>query len=193
MKILDRYIRHTVIFSTFLVSAVIIGIQSFLALIQQFQYVGQYGYTMWQAFLYVPMQLPAQFYQLFPIAGFLGALIGLTRLSSTSQLIVMRASGVSIKRIAWSVMKAAVLMIVIVTVIGEGIAPVLQQYSEQARQKTLSSPNHVSLLDSVWLHQADGFTHISRLTNKNTMLDITRYRFGSDGRLVQAINAKSGR
>src|SRR3990167_4620708 len=193
MKILDRYIRHTVIFSTFLVSAVVIGMQSFLALIQQLQYVGQHGYTLWQAFLYVPMQLPAQFYQLFPIAGFLGALIGLTRLSSTSQLIVMRASGVSIKRIAWSVLKAAVLMIVVVTTMGEGAGPLLQQHSELARQKTLSSSNRDSLLDSVWLHQANGFTHISRLTHQNTMLDITRYRFGPDGRLVRVIDAKSGR
>ena len=193
MKILDRYIRNTIILSTFMVSAVVVGIQSFLSLVQQFQYVGQHGYTLWQAFLYVPMQLPAQFYQLFPIAGFLGALIGLTRLSSTSQLIVMRASGVSIKRIAWSVMKAAVLMVIVVTAVGEGVGPLLQQHSEQVRQKTLSSANHASLLDSVWLHQANGFTHIGQLTNQNTMLDITRYRFGSDGRLVQAINAKSGR
>lgn len=193
MKILDRYIRHAVIFSTFLVSAVIIGIQSFLALIQQFQYVGRYGYTMLQAFLYVPMQLPAQFYQLFPIAGFLGALIALTRLSSSSQLIVMRASGVSIKRIAWSVMKAAVLMIVVVTAIGEGVGPLLQQHSEQARQKMLSSQHHDSLLESVWLHQADGFTHISQLKNQDTMIDITRYRFDPSGRLTQVVDAKSGR
>ncbi|EKD76920.1 MAG: hypothetical protein ACD_42C00533G0002, partial [uncultured bacterium] len=131
MKILDRYIRRTLIISTIMVSAVIIGLQSFLSLVQQFHYVGDHDYSMWRAFLFVPMQLPAQFYQLFPMAGFLGALIGLSRLASTSQLIVMRASGVSVMRIAWSVMKAGILMIIVVTAIGEGMGPHWQLQSER--------------------------------------------------------------
>lgn len=193
MKILDRYIRSTVIISTVLVSAVILGIQSFLSLVQQFQYVGQHGFTMVQAFLYVPMQLPAQFYQLFPIAGFLGALIGLTRLSSSSQLIVMRASGVSIVRITWSVMKAAVLMIIVVTAVGEGMGPSLQQHSELMQQKTLSaSSGQHALLSNVWLHQHNGFTHIAVLKNQKTMLDIVRYHFVDSGQLSGVTAIKSG-
>jgi lipopolysaccharide export system permease protein len=104
----------------------------------------------------------------------------------------MRASGVSIKRIAWSVFKAAVLMIVVVTAIGEGVGPLLQQHSGEFRQKTVSALHHDSLLDSVWLHQANGFTHISELKNQNTMVDITHYHFGSDGRLKRATDAQSG-
>lgn len=193
MKILDRYILSTVVLSTLMVSAVVVGIQSFLSLVQQFQYVGQHGFTVWQAFQYVPMQMPAQFYQLFPIAGFLGALIGLTRLSSTSQLIVMRASGMSIARIAWSVMKAAMLMIVVVTAIGEGVGPQWQQHSEQARQKALSGTNQNTLLSSVWLHQKNGFTYIDQLTDQKTMLDVIRYHFNDDGRLLMVTAVKSGK
>ncbi len=193
MKILDRIIGHMIINSTFLVSAVIIGIQSFLSLIRQFQFVGQHGYSMWQAFLFVLMQLPAQFYQLFPIAGFLGALIGLSRLSSTSQLIVMRVSGVSVMRITGSVIKASVLMIIVVTAIGEGFGPLWQQQSEQVQQLVLSPPKHASILESVWLHQGNGFTHISQLTKRDMMMDITHYRFVSDGHLSQATVAQSGR
>lgn len=192
MKIVDRYIRRTLIISTIMVSAVIIGLQSFLSLVQQFHYVGDHDYSMWRAFLFVPMQLPAQFYQLFPMAGFLGALIGLSRLSSTSQLIVMRASGVSVMRIAWSVMKAGILMIIVVTAIGEGAGPIWQQQSEHMRQEALFPPKSDSLLKSVWLHHGDSFTHIGELKNKNTLEDITRYRFTQSGRLERATAAPSG-
>src|SRR3990167_7054153 len=97
--ILDHYIARTVIMATLLVSVVVIGIQSFLALIQQISFVGQNGYTIWKACSFTLMQLPAEFYQIFPMAGFLGAMVGLSRLSATSQLIVMRVSGVSVARI----------------------------------------------------------------------------------------------
>jgi lipopolysaccharide export system permease protein len=192
MKILDRYIRHTLITSTLLVSAVIIALQSFLTLVQQFHYVGTHDYTLWRAFLYVPMQLSSQFYQLFPMAGFLGALIGLSRLSSSSQLIVMRASGVSVMRIAWSVMKTGVMMIIVVTAIGEGMGPHWQQQSARMRQDALSPPTTNSILESVWLHNGDSFTHIGELKTKNDMEDITRYHFSSSGRLERATEAPSG-
>lgn len=191
MRILDRIIRHAIIHSTLIVSAVVIGIQSFLSLVQQFNFVGQHNFGLWQVLKYVPMQLPAQFYQLFPIAGFLGALIGLSRLSSSSQLIVMRASGVSVVHIAWSVTKAALLMIIVMTIVGEGIGPQWQLQSEQMREKALAPPKNVSILESVWLHQEGGFTHIGELTNQNKMIDVTRYHFDSDGHLSRATEAES--
>jgi lipopolysaccharide export system permease protein len=112
----------------------------------------------------------------------------------TSELIIMRASGVSIMRIAWSVMKTALLMIIVITVIGEGIGPFCQQKSEQMQQAALSSSStHASLLTSVWLHQGNSFTHIGALRDKDTMIDIMHYRFAADGRLLDATSAKSGR
>lgn len=192
MKILDHTIRNSILISTLIISAVILALQSFLSLIQQFHHVGDAQYTMWKAFLFVPMQLPTQFYQLFPMVAFFGVLIGLTRLSSTSQLIVMRASGISVMRIAWSVIKTGILMIIVVTIIGEGAGPHWQQQSARMRQAALFPPLKNSLLESVWLHQGNTFTHIDELKNKDEMEDITRYHFSSGGRLERATTAPSG-
>jgi lipopolysaccharide export system permease protein len=192
MRLLDRLIRRTIIVSTLIVSAIIIALQSFLSLVQQFNFLGEHGYHLSNILLFVPMQIPAQYYQLFPMAGFLGALIGLGRLSASSELIIMRASGVSIMQIAWSVLKTAMIMIIVVTVIGEGLGPLFQQKSAQMQQAALSSPN-ASLLKSVWLHEGNSFTHIGALKNHDTMIDITHYRFAPTGRLLSATNAVSGR
>lgn len=192
MKILDRYIRRTVISTTLLVSLAFAAIQAFLALVQEFQYIGTNHYTLSKAFIFVPMQLPAQFYQLFPMVAFLGTMIGLGRLSSSSQLIVMRTSGVSIARIVWSVMKAAIIMIVVMTILGEGMGPVWQQKAENIHQTALYPSSSHGILKSIWLHHGSSFTHIGELKNDNTMSNVTRYQFGSDGQLQRATYAQSG-
>lgn len=192
MKILDRYISRTIIFSTLMVTAVIVGIQSFLSLIQQLHDVGLKNYTMLHAFILVPMELPVQFYQLFPMAGFLGAMIGLGKLSTSSELIVMRAAGVSMKRIAWAVMKAAILMVIVMTLLGEGVGPVWQQQAEKMRSHDLYPAQNAALLNSIWLHENNSFTHIHQLTDNKTMKDITRYSFLSNGQLLKATSAQSG-
>lgn len=192
MKILDRYISRTIIFSTLMVTAVIVGIQSFLSLIQQLHDVGLNNYTMLHAFILVPMELPVQFYQLFPMAGFLGAMIGLGKLSTSSELIVMRAAGVSMKRIAWGVMKAAILMVIIMTLLGEGLGPVWQQQAEKMRYHDLYPTQNAAVLNSIWLHENNSFTHIHQLADRNTMQGVTRYVFSPDGRLLKITSAKSG-
>ncbi|HLB56749.1 MAG TPA: LPS export ABC transporter permease LptG [Coxiellaceae bacterium] len=191
MKILDRYIRNAILVATGMVSAIIIALQSFFSLVEQFRFIGLHDYSIWKVFLFVLMQLVAQFYQLFPMIAFLGALIGLTRLSSTSQLIVMRAAGFSVIQIAWSVMKTGILMIFVITLLGEGLGPQWQQESMHMRQTALSPPTN-SILQSVWLHQGDSFTHIGELKNKSVMEDVIRYSFAPSGRLERATEAQSG-
>lgn len=192
MNILDRYISRTIIVSTLMVAAVIIGIQSFLSMVQQLHDVGLKNYTMLHAFILVPMELPAQFYQLFPMAAFLGAMIGLGKLSASSELIVMRAAGVSMKRIAWGVMKAAILMVIIMTLLGEGLGPVWQQQAEKMRYHDLYPTQNATVLNSIWLHENNSFTHIHQLADNNTMVGVTRYSFSSQGRLLKATSAQSG-
>lgn len=192
MKILDRYIRNAVLAATAFVSLVILGIQSFLELVEQFRHVGVHSYRVWQAFLFVPMQLPAEFYQLFPMAGFLGCLIGLGRLSSSAQLIVMQMSGVSVARLLWSVMKAALLMIVVVMLLGEVFGPTWQQKAIHMQQKALAPSLNQDLLQSIWLREGDTYTHIDALRNQKTITGVTRYFFSNSGRLQQVIYAQRG-
>lgn len=191
MKILDRYIAKTVIASTAFVVLVLLGIQSFLELVQQFRHIGQARYNVLDALLYVPMQLPAQLYQLFPMAGFLGCLIGLGRLSTSSQLIVMRASGISIARIAGSVLKAAILMIVLVTAIGEWVGPKWQQAASAMRRNALQTDDNT--LKSTWIRENNTFTRVGTITKNNTIANITRYQFDHQNHLINASFAKTGR
>ena len=180
MRLLDRYIRNAVISSTALVILVLVGIESFLELVAQLHYIGHGHYGVLKVFMVVPLQLPSNIYQLFPIAGFIGCLIGLGRLASSSQLIVMRASGVSIARIGWAVLKAAILMIIVVTFVGEVIAPAMQSKSVQIKQQALGSNMGLKKLHGVWLHQGTQFISVSVVQTENHIDGITIYRFAKN-------------
>ena len=191
MTILDRYIRKTLYGATGFVTLILLGIQSFLLLVQEFRHIGQAHYGVWDVFLFVPMQLPAQFYQLFPMAGFLGCLIGLGRLATSSQLIVMRASGVSIGRITFGVIKAAIVMIVVATLLGEVLGPFWQQKSLNMRQHALH-PEEQTLPKSIWLRQGNTYMHIAHIDSPTTISDITQYHFNAQDRLKKVSFAQKG-
>ena len=137
MRILDHYIRASVIWSTCLVVLILLGVESFIEFINELPSIGVSDYGILSVFTYVGMQTPADLYQLFPVAGFLGSLIGLGRLAATSELIIMRAAGVSITRIAWAVVKAALLMLIVMTLIGEWQAPTWQYQAMQFKEQKM--------------------------------------------------------
>jgi lipopolysaccharide export system permease protein len=153
--------------------------------------IGTKHYGVLQAFMYVPMELPTDIYQLFPMAGFLGALIGLGRLATNSELVVMRGAGVSIKRIAWSVAKAGILMVIIMTLIGELFAPMLQHKANHMKSVALEKQNTVAV-HSVWLRKNHTFVHVGNIESATKIGNIMRYRFSDSHRLLSASIATSG-
>lgn len=192
MRILNRYIRHAVIDAVVLVTLVLLGIECFMELIGQLPDVGHAHYNMGRVFLYVLTQLPADLYQLFPMAGFLGCLIGLGRLASSHQLIVMRASGVSIAEITGSVIRAALIMIVAVTLIGEAAAPKLQIYGIEMKAKAMARATGYQALGGVWLRDATSFIHIGAVNSDVEISDVTRFVINPRHVLISSDYAAKG-
>ncbi len=190
MRILNRYIGSHVIGSTLIVVFVLMGIESFMGFITQLSDIGKGHYGIMNALLFVLLQLPSDLYQLFPMMGFLGSLMGLGRLASSSQLIVMRAAGVSIVQIMASVLRAALLMIIVVTVIGEWFAP---QWQRQATHlKAVAMAGNQGHLKSIWLHRDHSYINIGLIQSSSTISDITRFDFDIKDRLTRITYARSG-
>ena len=193
MRILNRYIRSHVIWATAVVIFVLIGIESFMEFVGQLSDIGVGQYGIVQALIYVPLQLPTDLYELFPMAGFLGSLIGLGRLASSSQLIVMRAAGVSVAQIAWSVIKAAMIMIVVVTIIGEGIAPRLQYKADTIKSWEMEQGGRLKTLYGVWLRHGNSYVYINSVPSTTKIQGIVRFDFDDHRHLLRVSSAKAGR
>lgn len=187
MSILDRHIRKTIFSATLVVFLALLGVQSFMELVSQFSDIGKGTYTVWSVLLTVPLRLPADLYVFFPVAGFLGCLLGMGRLASSSELIIMRASGVSIAQISWSVIKTAIILVFFMTLAGEWLAPNLQNKADKIQQSAMGFNN--DNLQNLWLHQGNRFIHITSIHSAQQMQNLSIFEFSKTGKLISATSA----
>jgi lipopolysaccharide export system permease protein len=187
MGILDRHIGKTIIGSTLVVVLVLLGMQSFIEFVTELQDIGKGNYGVLQALVYVPLSLPKDLYQLFPVAGLIGSLIGLGRLASQSELIVMRAAGVSKMQITCAVIKATIVMLIFATAIGEIVAPPAKKFAENYKTSAESGRDALQPRQGVWLRDGNNFIHINTVTPKGQLQGIVRYQFQQQHLLLASV------
>src|ERR1700676_5652608 len=116
--------------------------------------IGVGNYSAGDAFLFTMLNLPQSAFELLPIGGMIGAVMGLGNLASGSELVVTRASGVSVWRIAWPVGLAGLTLALMMYGIGEYAAPPMAQLAK--REKTTSKVADVSFAGSGSAWEKDG-------------------------------------
>ena len=151
MNILDRYLYRTVLVYTLMAMAVLLALAALILFISQQGDIGVGSYSAADAFLFTLLNLPQSAFELLPIGALIGALMGLGNLAAGSELVVTRASGVSVWRIAWPVGVAGVTLAVIMFGIGEYAAPSMAQFAK--REKTILKFADVSFAgtSSAWV------------------------------------------
>src|SRR3984957_10046512 len=125
MNTLDRYLYRTVLIYTLMALAVLVTLGALFLFISQQGDIGVGSYSAGDAFLFTMLNLPQSAFELLPIGAMIGALMGLGNLASGSELVVTRASGVSVWRIACPVGLAGLTLSVIMYGIGNYAAPPL--------------------------------------------------------------------
>ncbi len=154
MNTLDRYLYRTVIVYTLMAMGVLLTLGALFVFISQQSDIGVGDYGTADAFLYTFLNLPEQIFELLPIGALIGALMGLGNLAAGSELVVTRASGVSVWRIAWPVGLAGVTMALTMYAVGEYVAPPLAQFAK--REKTTSKLADISFAGSSSAWVKDG-------------------------------------
>jgi lipopolysaccharide export system permease protein len=190
MKIFERYIASTIIAATLVTIVALLGMQLFIELVAELQDIGTRDYTLWQALLYVPLLLPTDVYQFFPIAGLIGSLMGLGWLASRSELIAFRAAGVSMKQVIGAVLKTGILMLLVATLIGEGLAPLAQHYAKNRKALAMSGGQALKTTQGTWVRDGESFIHIDEILPHGHLQGVTRYQF-SNHQLISAGYAQS--
>ena len=133
MNILDRYIVARILAMTALVMVVIICLAVLFTFIAEQGDTGTGHYGSLDAFWFSLLSVPQQAWELLPIGALIGSMLGLGSLASGSELTVARAAGVSVGRLAVSVFIAGILLIGVELILGELLAPPLQQVARQQK------------------------------------------------------------
>lgn len=190
MKVLDRYLGRVVIVGTLLALLVLLSVDLFFAFINEIQGIGQGDYGFREAVVYLGLTVPSRVYELFPMSALIGTLLGLGNLAANSELVAIRAAGVSVGRIILSVMKAGIVLLLISGIIGEWVAPVTERMAEN--QRTFAQTKRITYQSpyGFWARDGDYFIRIREIYADGTLGKIEVFELGDDGRLVSANRAE---
>ena len=162
MSLLDRYIVRAIFGAVLLVMVVLLVLGGLFVFISQQGNIGVGHYGLGDALWFTALNLPQQAYELLPITALIGSLIGLGALARGSEITVIRATGVSVARIAAAALIAAAILIGFEVVIGEFVAPQLEEAASQER--AFSQYNTVSFGGGTgaWVRDGDLILNVAR-------------------------------
>lgn len=189
MRILQDYIAKTVFSTTLITVFLVLGIDLLFLTMEELRRVGDGDYTVSMVFQYVALSAPAHLYFMFPMTSLLGALTGLSLLASSNELVVMQASGISISRIAWAVLRVALALTVLVTVIGDVIAPRAETLAQSMRERALNGNQALVTPQGTWVRNGRDFILIRNIFPGSRLTGIIRYQFDEQGVLHSATTA----
>jgi lipopolysaccharide export system permease protein len=193
--ILRKFLRATL--AVFLVIALVVLLFSAVENLRKY---GDSGAEAGDILVITLLQGPEVLYQVFPLVLMLASLVTFLGLARTSELVVMRASGISALRLLRVPVLAAVLIgILFVGAVNPFVAASIRrgQAMEEDFSDTASSLLSFSK-EGVWLRQADanGQTVIqaARTNGDGSILSrVHMHRFDNDGALYARLDAPAAR
>lgn len=192
MRLIDRYIGRTVAVHILGVALVLLTIYFFSGVVTEIGRVGKGDYTVGAAMRYSLMLLPRQAYELFPLAALVGTMLGLGALANSSELAVIRAAGVSVRGVLLAVLKTGLLLALLATALGEGVAPPLEKAAKLERATALAQNFRMNTRQGLWARDGNTFINIERLFIDGRASAIALYQFGPDHALRSIVRAHTG-
>ena len=192
MSLLTRYIMRAVVSGALMVLLALMALDGLFTFFREIGNTGEGNYSIGLALVYVLLTLPERIYDLFPAAVAIGGVLALGALAANSELVVMRASGVSTQRILFQVMQGGVVLIVAVIALGEGVAPVSQDYGERMRSAAIAGGSVTDTARGLWLRDEGRFVSVGRVRPGNELEDVAVYDF-SGGQLSSVLHAQRAR
>ncbi len=191
MKILEVYLWKTLLSSIVITWFALVSLDSF------FTYLGELSdtdpdthYGALQALIYIGYLVPRSLYNFFPMAALIGALMGLGQLAASSELIAMRAAGVSIRNIMFSTLKLGLIIATFIFIFGEWVTPVAELQGKSFKlEKQDIGPAYTRA--GVWVKEGKNIVHINNVWSENKLSGISIFLVDKDkGELVKVTKAK---
>jgi len=207
---LSRYIGWQFFLSILVALAVVLGVAGLIDLVELIRRTSEKGHVPFTVILEMTfLKLPYIAEQVMPFAVLIGGMMALTRLTRSQELVVARASGISV----WQFMMPAVLLslvigVFMITVFNPLSAAMISRF-EQLEGRYISGRSSLFMVSSsgLWLRQvdADGTTllgkeikeyilHADRISqNDYSMTHVTIYTFDDAGAFVGRMDAEKAK
>jgi lipopolysaccharide export system permease protein len=203
VRTLRRYLWREISIATLFVLFALLSLFTFFDMVQQLDEVGQRGFQLKHAFLYVALSLPSRTYELMPIATLIGTIYALSKLAANSEFTIMRVSGMSTRRLLDSLLVIGMAFVALTFVLGEFIAPPAEKLAQRTRLQATGS--QISVRDfrsGVWVRDvlkdssggvdAFRFINVANVSPDSGTQGWRIFEFSRDFRLRSITTAESG-
>jgi len=191
MNILDRYLFRSTLSMTALVAFVLLALAAFVDFLGEVDDVGQGSYGLGQAFIYVALGLTQKSFELLPASALLGTLLGLGNLAAHSELVVMRASGLSVVRLGRGVLVCGVVLMSLAILLAEYLAPPAERYARQYRISHIDEDLSALGGESLWAKDGDAIINVEQLLREDRVSGVYMFVLDSGRRLASIGRADS--
>ena len=191
MTIFFRYLAREVFIATLLLLIALLALFALFDLINELDNLGKGNYALSTVLVYVMLKQPSHVVVIFPVAALMGTLFAVTRLSMQSELTVMRASGLSLTKLAGFATVIGLGFSALIFLFGEFVAPTAEDAAKRMRLAATSSVIAQEFRSGFWVKDGLSFVNIQTVTLDTKLLNMRIYEFDRTYRLASISLAKS--
>ncbi|MFL6707120.1 MAG: LPS export ABC transporter permease LptG [Massilia sp.] len=201
MKILQRYFAVNIMQAVFFVLVGLLALTAFMDLTAELPAVGQGGYLIQHAFLYVTLLLPGHVYEALPVAALIGTIYAMSQFAASSEFTIMRASSMSTRQAMAMVFKIGIVFVLIAFFFGEVVTPRTAPLAEKVKLNAKGGTVSQSLRTGMWTKDvvyAEGvkgtvtgsrFFNARQIKPDGQLVDVKLYEFDTRMRLRSLVTA----
>jgi len=191
MKIRERYITKTLLSFTSVVLVIWLSLYSFFNFLSEMNSIGQVNYTTLEAFRYIVLLIPEVAYKHASPVILLGCILGMGHLATTSQLLVLRVSGMSIFRLTMLTIKTALIFVIAVIAIGEIFAPIASDEAERGRSKALDLSIASQSQKGFWIRDGENFINVQKNIDGKLFRGLTIIEVNSSNKISTVLTSEN--
>ena len=188
--VLDRYIASAVISGCLMACFVMLSIFAFVDFVAQLNHVGTGDYGSIQAAVFVLLRLPQRLYELSPSILLLGGILSLGAMAANSELIVMRASGISTFRITRSVLQTGFVIAILVALLGEYVVPSASSAAKAYRAEAMEKKLIVGGTNDIWARDGNRYVNVKQILPDQQLAKIYVYELDEQRQLSSVTHAE---
>ncbi|MDR2875570.1 MAG: LPS export ABC transporter permease LptG [Methylobacillus sp.] len=194
MKLFSRYLFREIVYSIVLVMVALLALFAFFDLIQELESLDKGAYGLPQIMLYVLLSVPGHVYEVIPVAVLIGTLYALAQFGRSSELVVLRTSGISMMQMAVPLLCAGALFTGVTFIGGELVAPLTEKTAQKLRSAATNPGDSViarNFRSGVWVKDGNNFINIEEVLSTAGLRNIHIYELDQDYHLRAIRNAKT--
>lgn len=191
MRLLNRYLGWAVLLGTLLTLFLLVSVHALIDFVDELNQAGDRGLTFVHALVMTGLTVPRRVYELFPTAVLLGGLLGLGSLAAHNELMVIRASGVSVLRLVRSVLSVGVLMALLAFVIGEFLVPLTEHQVETIQNVSKSGRISTGGRYGMWAKDGDRLVNIGVVYPDLRLEQVRIFELADGVRLTRVVSAQT--